>query len=628
MTSGEPSPDYLPAWAEVSWQTPATPRSMAHGDIYWSPDQGPAEKQHVFIEGNQLRRRWQRLARGHFTLAEIGFGFGLNCLLTANVWRQQRPVHSMLNYIAFEKSPLRPADLQSLYSRLGALPGIDGKILQRHAGILLERHPLPTPGHHLIWLDDDICLDLVIGDVNDTLHDTDARVDAWYLDGFSPSSNPDAWDSTLLRRMADMGRPGSTLATYSVAGEVRKSASEAGFRIERRPGFGNKAEMLTAALPGAWRRAELPAGEVAIVGAGIAGLNCARALGRRGIDTTIFDSGNTVPGGASSIPRLAMSPQLAARPSRRSLLSLSAFHYATQVPEEVHRTGGCRLAANENEEARFMRIADHFPDTFCRYLDAPRIADVAGVDAGLPGLWFPTAAWCRAAQQFRETARTVNTGVNVECIEPGRLTLADGKVREFDAVILATGARPTPWTMPLQLVPVRGQSISASLAGNPLKTMISGPVSLIPDTAGSFTGGATFDRYDADSSLRDDDTQMLAEKVSRFLGARIIVHGAHAGVRCSTRDRTPVTGRVPDWHRLADYCERKMPVKDAFEDYEDGLFVCTGFGSHGATMTPLAAEYLVRLFTGEATGIGRDWARSLDAARFKLRDRGRPAAGS
>ena len=51
--------------------------------------------------------------------------------------------------------------------------------------------------------------------------------------------------------MADVGRhtaPGGTLATYTAAGHVRRALAEAGFAVERRPGFGRKRHMTVGTL--------------------------------------------------------------------------------------------------------------------------------------------------------------------------------------------------------------------------------------------------------------------------------------------------------------------------------------------------------------------------------------------
>ena len=75
-------------------------------------------------------------------------------------------------------------------------------------------------------------------------------VDAWYLDGFAPSKNPQMWDTNLYTQMNRLAKNHATVATYTVAGVVRRGLAAAGFSIERKPGFGTKREMLTAQFNG------------------------------------------------------------------------------------------------------------------------------------------------------------------------------------------------------------------------------------------------------------------------------------------------------------------------------------------------------------------------------------------
>ena len=82
-----PNPPYLLSYADVTWQGDTLPFAANYDDIYWSTSGGLAEKQHVFLAGCELHNRWPKLGRyDAFTIAELGFGFGLNFLLTLRDW--------------------------------------------------------------------------------------------------------------------------------------------------------------------------------------------------------------------------------------------------------------------------------------------------------------------------------------------------------------------------------------------------------------------------------------------------------------------------------------------------------------------------------------------------------------
>jgi tRNA U34 5-methylaminomethyl-2-thiouridine-forming methyltransferase MnmC len=74
-------------------------------------------------------------------------------------------------------------------------------------------------------------------------------VDAWYLDGFAPSRNPDMWSVELMGEVFRLTVPGGRFGTYAAAGFVRRNLANAGFIVERRPGFAGKREMLCGQKP-------------------------------------------------------------------------------------------------------------------------------------------------------------------------------------------------------------------------------------------------------------------------------------------------------------------------------------------------------------------------------------------
>ncbi len=84
---------------------------------------------------------------------------------------------------------------------------------------------------------------VIIGDARATLPLWEGRADAWFLDGFSPAKNPELWEAALMGQVAGHTAPGGTLATYTAAGAVRRALAEAGFVVERVPGYGRKRHM-------------------------------------------------------------------------------------------------------------------------------------------------------------------------------------------------------------------------------------------------------------------------------------------------------------------------------------------------------------------------------------------------
>ena len=72
---------------------------------------------------------------------------------------------------------------------------------------------------------------------------------AWFLDGFSPAKNKSMWAPELMQAVFDRTAPGGTFASYTAAGWVRRNLEDAGFTVERKPGFGRKRHMIVGTKP-------------------------------------------------------------------------------------------------------------------------------------------------------------------------------------------------------------------------------------------------------------------------------------------------------------------------------------------------------------------------------------------
>ena len=237
-----------PARLEVT--ADGVPRSAIHGDVYHSAEGGPEQAAHVFLGGNDLPGRWQ--GRERFVVLEIGFGLGLNFLTTWHAWRNGTQASRRLHYIAVEKHPFTEPELAVVHARWPTLAAL--------SNALRAQWPPPVAGAHELRFDDDaVALTLLLGDARECLPRIDAVADAVYLDGFAPDRNPEPWSAAVCAQLARLTRPGSTLATWSVAGGVRRRLAAAGFVVEKHRGFGHKREMLRG-----WRATSPPLNDASI----------------------------------------------------------------------------------------------------------------------------------------------------------------------------------------------------------------------------------------------------------------------------------------------------------------------------------------------------------------------------
>lgn len=206
------------------------PYSTQFGDYFYSKSDGRVECDYVFIKGNDLQNRF---ASGQsFVIAELGFGTGLNFLETARQFQILAHSDAKLEFHSFE---LYPMTSDQIDKALTAWPEIDAGKLQ-----LLSHWPSLFQTHQIFQFSENITIHLHVGDVNETIYQTDFQADAWYLDGFAPARNEAMWNEKLMQAVYDRTSMNGTLASYTSAGWVRRNLKAAGFKIKKYQGHAGK----------------------------------------------------------------------------------------------------------------------------------------------------------------------------------------------------------------------------------------------------------------------------------------------------------------------------------------------------------------------------------------------------
>ncbi|GAF52636.1 LOW QUALITY PROTEIN: hypothetical protein JCM18900_11160 [Psychrobacter sp. JCM 18900] len=343
-TANHQNPEHLNVItpAKIDWQTDDTgnmvPVSGEFGDVYFSHADGLAETRHVFLEHNQLPERLVHLApKQCFTIAELGFGTGLNLLATWQLWRQLRETNpqlatARLHFITTEKFPIPLADLTQIL----ALWGERAPELMAFIEPLLAAYPPLIAGcHRLSFSHDNLTVDIClvmqqkVANWHTVLASIRPYIDAWFLDGFAPSCNSTLWADSIFAQMQRLSCPHTTAATYSCAGIVKRGLREHGFQIKKVRGFGRKREMLTALMIDA-DSSDITSDDkscdnksheakqqttystfdhTVVIGAGVSGLLTAWSLANRGITVILLDKSAPL-AGASGNPRALLAPKM------------------------------------------------------------------------------------------------------------------------------------------------------------------------------------------------------------------------------------------------------------------------------------------------------------------------------
>lgn len=207
----------------------SAPVSNIYNEAYWIG--GAAEKTHVFLEGNNLP---QRLNGVPFTVAELGFGTGLNLLLTVQLAEQKA---TPLTFISYELHPISADELARIHQDFPAdLQSLSKDFLTQYN---------PQQGWNSLTFAT-TTLHLFIGEAAQGILTHPQPADCWFLDGFSPATNPAMWTPELLTHAYRHTKPGGTASTYSVARATKDALTVAGFTYTRAKGFPPKWHMLKA----------------------------------------------------------------------------------------------------------------------------------------------------------------------------------------------------------------------------------------------------------------------------------------------------------------------------------------------------------------------------------------------
>lgn len=601
----------------LDWSDDGTPRSRQFSDIYFSPDDGLAESRAVFLAGCHLPEAWTD--RRIFVVGELGFGTGLNILALMDLWRRERRAAGHLHIFSIEAYPLAREDAARALAPFSELADI--------TQTLLDLWPPVAPGWHRIspagW---NLTLDLFFGDVAEGLAAWEGQADAWFLDGFAPSTNPDMWTPAVLRAVADRSVPGARLATFTVAGAVRRGLTEAGFSVAKVPGHGRKRERLEATLTGS-RPAPASPPRVAVVGAGIAGAALTRALGSYGVSATVIEA--IQPGaGGSGFPAALVTPRLDAGDQMLAGLAAQAVRRAMalyrEIPGAVIDQGIIQRPGRKARPHRFERIAD-LPvwakgEMRTLALEPTNLAPPPGTDpdANLgPALDMQLAGSVRPqvilSAWLAQAHRVQGHAQNMTFRPGGGWHIGDDQGRdlgEFDWVVLAAAqgcrtvtiqGQPLPWPLGC----VAGQADWVVADAPP----VSGPQAwggyLVPFDDAGLLFGATHDRGEEHPRVSTYNTQRnlstLAE--ARPDLAEALTH--HPDVK----SRVAVRAVTPD----------RLPLADALPAAiveQPGLAVLTGLGSRGFAWAPLLAEHIASLIVGSPSPLGRAQAERLKLGRF------------
>ena len=639
-------PPVIPA--ELAFAGDGTPYSPACDDVYHSAHGGLAQARHVFLAGNGLPARW--IGPERFVILETGFGLGLNFLATWQAWRESK-AGGRLHFVSVEKHPFRHDDLAGL---LAPYPELTDRARE-----LLLQWPALTPGLHRRHFNDGrVTLTLLFGDAQALLQQLATTVDAVFLDGFAPARNPEMWSPDLLAAVTRLCHSETTLATWSVAAEVRHALESTGWTLERRPGFATKREMLCGTRSDAvapaptFRRAPAIAERRAIViGAGLAGTAISERLASRGWQVDIFERRDGPAREASGNPTGVLLPHLAKDDALAARLSRACYLYALRRFADLPGVrwapcGVLQIARDVNHEILQRATIEQLkpPADFAAFLERDAAARLIGRAVAHGGWWFPGGGWvspgsvCAAMLVAGGARMRLHFGSEVASLQrhsDGWLALdSRGEVlASAPHVILANAhAANRLLARALPLTPIRGQisCLSQDMAAGidpPFNHVLCRSGYVTPPQAGIVCVGASFDNGDTDLNMRLADHAGNLQRLDELLpgaaqGIDAARLGGRVGLRSAAPDRLPLIGTLPDATANAGSAATLETLPRLA-----GLHALLGLSARGMVWAPLAAELLASHMEGEPLPVELDLAHAVDPARIHLRALRRGKAG-
>ena len=611
--------------AELDWEIVddiEIPISKQFGDVYFSKDNGLLETRHVFLNGNDLTERLSQLHDyQYFCVGETGFGTGLNILTLWQLWQQVRlDNHSHLHVVSVEKFPLNKADLIRALNVWTELKPLAEKLIQQY--------PLPIAGcHRLSFPEERFSIDLWLGDAQDifpTIPKTQT-VNAWFLDGFAPSCNPDMWQANVLDHMVRLSDFGTTFASFSVAGVLKRGLKQHGIQISRPRGFGHKREMLkaiwldtsqteTQSQDSETTIAAPPKSEtskqrkIAIIGAGIAGLSSAWAFAQRGHQVTIYEQNEPL-SGASGNPLALLNPKLCPiEQAHEHLMTLSWQHALNFYPQfKAFRPIQVQQIALKNAD-ELSGLVEQYPENV---LTANTTLECFP-ETEFPSLTLHQAGAVSPHQLRDEILQHAN--IRIEKVKISRLESTDSQVTLWQdqqiiaitdhAIVCCAKQSAELFENYPVLKPIRGQVSWVENSQRPLaldQAYSYGGYCMQLDTAQLILGASFYPNRDDVEVLAEDHVhnyELIHSVFPEYAQGlpSVDTWQGRASVRAQSLDYFPLVGKIQNFGQI---------------------YTFAGLGSKGFLFAPLCSEILAALILGELCPVPQSLLDKLNPQRFQ-----------
>ena len=589
---------------EVVW-IDNLPYSSAYQDRFFQDD-AISEITNIFIEPNQLLERIKNGSRVH--IGELGFGFGINFLVTAKFWLENNKNSDSLNleYLAIDEALPTKAQILKIINNFPELKEVSNIFLNSY-------DPSHNDSQRIYFPSLKIRLTLIQNDVESGLKNllglANNQIDAWYLDGFDPSKNKSMWSNSIFQYIKFLSANNATFGTFTSAGFVKRGLKKFGFKVNKVKGFGRKRHKLTGI------RSPNPSvniernkkKKIGIIGSGIAASSAAYAAVQNGADVEIFELSDDIAAGASGNPIAAMYPRFSANDSPYSFLTAQSYFFAekiySQLPNAYKKTGLLFSHSNDYQKQWMTDMKNLNREDLFETIDKQKMKKLYGFESnGLlvkkGGYLFPKLI-CQELISHPNIKISYNYCFNSWFKNKSKIDIHfsnQEKKSGFDDLIIANGSSLERYLSGLkiskgQLVGLKGdQQIDLDLP-------INSAGYILPKVDGITWIGSTHEREFENIEICYEVGRELIKRTNKNFN--VSLQGSDdmqmtANLRVSSKDRLPLAGKI-----------------------EKNIYAIGGLGSRGFSLGPILGEHVASLINNSPSPISSGIALAIEPLRFK-----------
>ena len=355
-----------------------------------------------------------------------------------------------------------------------------------------------------------------------------------------------------------------------------------------------------------------PRADAIVIGAGIVGAACARALAREGMRVTVLEQGFA--GGGTTAAGMGHLVVMDDSPAQLALTALSVELWKESSPSlgtsvEFDPCGTLWLAedAHQMDVLREKERAYHAFGIACEMIDSRRLSELEpNLRVGMAGALLvrgdAVLVATAATHWLLDEARSLGAMIREQCMVD---EISDHAVRigsemlEADVIVNAAGVRSAQLTPELPIIPRKGHLAITDrapgfcrhqlvelgyLAHAHAMTSESIAFNVQPRQSGQVVIGSSRELVGWDASINHDVLRRMLDRAAQFMPAlsRMPVERTWTGFRPATPDKLPLIGR---W------------------DATKGLWIATGHEGLGVTASLGTARLIADLVVGRRPSI-------------------------